>query len=225
MFDNVKSLKFVERNDGDVLATAMVDSVGETMDFRDAVIALGRVEDYMNLVLAEMRRTNRYLTKKAIFEYGKIRERSRVDWILAYQGMICLAANAVWWTAQVEEVFTKVANGQRSAMKDYLNQQNKQIDDLVITGIADPVITVGTLCQFCFFFFQVRADLSRNDRMKFKTIITIDVHARDIIEQFVRDNVLDAEEFAWESQIRFYWMNKLDNLIVTQCTGKIIIQG
>lgn len=55
--------------------------------------------------------------------------------------------------------------------------------------------------------------------MKFKTIITIDVHARDIIEQFVRDNVLDSEEFAWESQIRFYWMNKLDNLIVTQCSG------
>lgn len=57
--------------------------------------------------------------------------------------------------------------------------------------------------------------------MKFKTIITIDVHARDIIEQFVRDNVLDSEEFAWESQIRFYWMNKLDNLIVTQCSGKL----
>lgn len=56
--------------------------------------------------------------------------------------------------------------------------------------------------------------------MKFKTIITIDVHARDIIEQFVRDNVLDSEEFAWESQIRFYWMNKLDNLIVTQCSGE-----
>ncbi|KAJ6635868.1 Dynein axonemal heavy chain 10 [Pseudolycoriella hygida] len=198
MFDNIKSLKFVERNEGDVLATGMVDSVGEFMDFRDPVIAMGRVENWMNLVLSEMRKTNRYLTKKAIFEYGKIRERSRVDWILAYQGMICLAANTVWWTAEVEEVFAKVAGGQRSAMKDFLKQQNKQIDDLVIT---------------------VRADLSRNDRMKFKTIITIDVHARDIIEQFVRDNVLDSEEFAWESQIRFYWINKLDNLLVTQCSG------
>lgn len=134
MFDNIKSLKFIDRNEGDVLATAMVDSVGEIMDFRNSVIAMGRVENWMNSVLAEMRKTNRYLTKKAIFEYGKIRERSRVDWILAYQGMICLAANAVWWTAEVEEVFAKVASGQRSAMKDFLNQQNKQIDDLVITG-------------------------------------------------------------------------------------------
>lgn len=134
MFDNIKSLKFVERNDENVLATGMVDSVGEIMDFRDPLAAVDRVENWMNLVLAEMRKTNRYLTKKAIFEYGKIRERSRVDWILANQGMICLAANAVWWTAEVEEVFVKIANGQRSAMKEFLNQQNKQIDDLVITG-------------------------------------------------------------------------------------------
>lgn len=134
MFDNVKSLKFFERNDGDTLATAMVDSNGEVMDFRDSVIAMDRVEIWMNLVLAEMRKTNRYLTKKAIFEYGKIRERSRVDWILAYQGMVCLAANAVWWTAEVEEVFAKVSLGQRSAMKNFLNGQNKQIDDLVLTG-------------------------------------------------------------------------------------------
>lgn len=134
MFDNIKSLKFVERNEDNVLATAMVDSSGEVMDFRDPVIAVDRVENWMNLVLAEMRKTNRYLTKKAIFEYGKIRERSRVDWILAYQGMICLAANAVWWTAEVEEVFTKVTSGQRGAMKEFLNQQNKQIDDLVFTG-------------------------------------------------------------------------------------------
>lgn len=66
----------------------------------------------------------------------------------------------------------------------------------------------------------VRADLSRNDRLKFKTITTIDVHARDIIDNFVRDNVMDASEFSWESQLRFYWLKEFDNLYVTQCTGK-----
>jgi dynein heavy chain len=29
------------------------------------------------------------------------------------------------------------------------------------------------------------------------------VHARDIIETFVRDSVLDAQEFGWESQLRW----------------------
>ena len=31
----------------------------------------GRVEDWMNAVMAEMWRTNRFLTKKAIYEYAK----------------------------------------------------------------------------------------------------------------------------------------------------------
>jgi dynein heavy chain len=28
--------------------------------------------------------------------------------MLDYQGMVCLAANRVWWTAEVENVFEKV---------------------------------------------------------------------------------------------------------------------
>ena len=51
-------------------------------------------------------------------------------------------------------------------------------------------------------FLAVRANLTPNDRLKFKTIATIDVHARDIIEGFVRDSILDAHEFGWESQLR-----------------------
>lgn len=152
----------------------------------------------MGAMLEEMRVTNRYITKKGIFVYGRHRELTRVDWILMFQGMICLAANQVWWTAEVEEVFFRVAQGNKRAMKEYLVQQNRQIDDLVM---------------------KVRGDLTNNDRLKFKSITTIDVHARDIIEAFVRDNVLDAQEFSWESQLRFYWLKEFDNAYVIQCTG------
>lgn len=31
---------------------------------------------------------------------------------------------------------------------------------------------------------------------------------------------MDAEEFEWESQLRFYWMKSVDNLIIQQCSGK-----
>lgn len=41
------------------------------MDFRYVVYTEGRVEDWMNLVLNEMRSTNKFITKKAIFYYGK----------------------------------------------------------------------------------------------------------------------------------------------------------
>ncbi|XP_050088792.1 dynein axonemal heavy chain 10 [Anopheles aquasalis] len=199
MFDNIKSLRFAKDRFDTPTVTAMISSEGELMEFEHQVTVKDRVENWMSEVLREMRRTNRFITKKAIYDYGKHRELARTDWIMQYQGMVCLAANQVWWTAEVEEVFLKVRQGNKRAMKEYLLEQNRQLDELVL---------------------KVRANLTPNDRLKFKTIATIDVHARDIIEGFVRDSILDGQEFGWESQLRFYWIREVDNLCVLQCTGK-----
>ncbi len=52
---------------------------------------------------------------------------------------------------------------------------------------------------------QVRGELGGDVRRKVNTLVITDVHARDIVDTFVRDSVMDAREFAWESQLRFYW--------------------
>jgi hypothetical protein len=52
---------------------------------------------------------------------------------------------------------------------------------------------------------QVRGELDSDARRKVNTLVITDVHARDIVDSFVRDSVMDASEFAWESQLRFYW--------------------
>ncbi|XP_040982062.1 LOW QUALITY PROTEIN: dynein heavy chain 10, axonemal [Aquila chrysaetos chrysaetos] len=196
MYDNVASLRFQDGDSDVKIATAMISAEGEVMEFRQAVAAEGRVENWMTAVLAEMRRTNRLLTKEAIFRYCE--DRSRVDWMLLYQGMMVLAANQVWWTWEVEDVFRKVKKGEKQAMKLYAKKMHKQIDDLV-TRITMP--------------------LSKNDRKKYNTVLIIDVHARDIVDTFVRDSILQAQEFEWESQLRFYWDREPDELNVRQCTG------
>jgi len=45
----------------------------------------------------------------------------------------------------------------------------------------------------------VRENISSNLRKLVNTLIILDVHARDIVDRFVRDSILDAKEFAWES--------------------------
>uniref|UniRef100_A0A8C5JCI3 Dynein-1, subspecies f n=1 Tax=Junco hyemalis TaxID=40217 RepID=A0A8C5JCI3_JUNHY len=196
MFDNVASLRFKDGDNDEKIATAMISAEGEVMEFRQDVHAVGRVENWMTVVLEEMRRSNRRLTKEAIFRYCE--DRSRVDWMLLFQGMMVLAANQVWWTWEVEDVFRKVKMGEKQAMKVYAKKMHKQIDDLV-TRIMTP--------------------LSKNDRKKYNTVLIIDVHARDIIDVFVRDSILQAQEFEWESQLRFYWVREPDELMVRQCTG------
>ena len=71
MFDNIAKLKFVKGPNNEMLASAMVSSEGECMDFRQQVTADGRVEDWMTDVLNQMRKTNRLITKEAVFFYGE----------------------------------------------------------------------------------------------------------------------------------------------------------
>ncbi|XP_007489994.2 dynein axonemal heavy chain 10 isoform X1 [Monodelphis domestica] len=196
MYDNIASLKFQDGDSGEKLVLAMVSAEGEMMNFRKIVRAEGRVEDWMTAVLHEMRRTNRLITKEAIFRYCE--DKTRVEWMLLYQGMVVLVANQVWWTWEVEDVFRKIKKGEKQAMKAYGQKMHSQIDELVT---------------------QITKPLSRNDRKKYNTVLIIDVHARDIVDSFIRGSILEAREFEWESQLRFYWDREPDELIVRQCTG------
>ena len=71
MFDNIASLRLGKGSSGESVATAMLSSEGEEMVFRSAVNVDGRVEDWMNSMLREMRSTNRLISKEAIFNYCK----------------------------------------------------------------------------------------------------------------------------------------------------------
>ena len=68
MFDNIASLDFVPSGT-DLVAKAMISAEGEVMQFKESILAEGPVEDWMTSVLNEMRRTNRLITKEAIFYY------------------------------------------------------------------------------------------------------------------------------------------------------------
>ena len=69
MFYNISSLRFQAGSSDETLASAMISSEGEVMNFRQAITTEGRVEDWMTNVLNEMRRTNRLITKEAIYKY------------------------------------------------------------------------------------------------------------------------------------------------------------
>ncbi|TUV82046.1 Dynein heavy chain 10, axonemal [Bagarius yarrelli] len=197
MYDNIASLRFETGTNEGTVVGAMVSAEGEVMELRQTIPADGRVEDWMTAVLLEMRRTNRLITKEAIYFYQH--HKSRVDWMLDYQGMVVLAGNQVWWTWEVEDVFCKVSAGDKQALKQYAKKMHGQIDDLVM---------------------RITQPLKKNDRRKLNTVLIIDVHARDIVDSFVRDSITDAREFEWESQLRFYWFKEQDDLFVRQCSAQ-----
>ncbi|XP_076299453.1 dynein axonemal heavy chain 10-like [Lasioglossum baleicum] len=198
MFDNLDKFRFETSSTDRPMAAALISCEKEVMDFRTHVLAEGKIEEWMVVATEEMKKSNRYLTKKAVYNYGKVR-RPRTEWMLDFQGMMILAADQIWWTAEVENVFEKISGGNKHAMKDYLKQLNNQLNEVVTLMGGDT--------------------LTNNDRKKFDMILTIDVHLKDIVEGFVRDSIMDPMEFEWERQLRFYWVHDLDNIWMHQCSG------
>lgn len=75
MYDNIASLRFDVDSNGETVVGAMVSAEGEVMELRQPVPVEGRVEEWMMGVLLEMRKTNRLITKEAIFHYCEDRSR------------------------------------------------------------------------------------------------------------------------------------------------------
>lgn len=86
MFDNIAKLRFEKGPNQEPMANAMISSEGEMMEYRQGILAEGKVEDWMTLVLREMRRTNQLITKEAIFNYCSNKSRS-VALILLYKAV------------------------------------------------------------------------------------------------------------------------------------------
>ena len=193
LFDNCAALRFGR---GNKTVTGMVSAEGETFDFRNVVSCEGAVEVWMTNVESEMRKTLHSISKEGVFNYAKS---TREKWIGQYLGMTAVVGSQIWWTWEVEDVFQRVRGGNKNAMKEFGRKLNDQLAGLTA---------------------MVRTDLGKLDRKKVNTLIIIEVHARDIIDLFIRDSIMDPREFAWESQLRFYWDRAADDITIRQCTGE-----
>lgn len=51
----------------------------------------------------------------------------------------------------------------------------------------------------------IRGNLTKIMRLKIVALVTIEVHARDVLEKLYKSGLVDLSSFEWLSQLRFYW--------------------
>lgn len=76
------------------------------------------------------------------------------------------------WTEEVTRCFEELEGGSENAMKDYKKVYDDRIEKLIR---------------------QVQLDLDNNLRTKIITLITIDVHLRDVVESFIAKKVTECK--------------------------------
>jgi dynein heavy chain len=94
------------------------------------------------------------------------------------------------WTQNSEEAINNMTDNPL-ALEDWFNINVSQIE--VLTDL-------------------VRGELSDLKRRVIVALITVDVHARDIVEELKADQVSSINEFKWMKQLKYYWDEDADDI-------------
>jgi dynein heavy chain len=127
-------------------------------------------------------------------------KKQREYWLNNYCAQLALCATQIMWTEETTRAFDELEAGSEGAMTENLKIINQR---------------VGKLIE------RVRTDLTEEVRTKIITIITIDVHSRDVVEKFCNEKINSAEHFAWQSQLKFYLEQKDKKDTFKKCQSRI----
>ncbi|XP_067915582.1 dynein axonemal heavy chain 3-like [Heterodontus francisci] len=188
-FEGIAQLTFNEEKE----ITHIESAEGERVELVLRIIparAKGLVETWLYEVEKVMKRSLGEVMLQAITAYP---EASREEWVLNWPGQIVLACSIVYWTAAVSQAIT-----QKDGLQDFLNKSNKQIEDIV------------TL---------VRGKLTKMARITLAALITIDVHARDVVAKLNNLGINTTTDFNWIAQLRYYWEKR--KIIVRMITNTV----
>ncbi|KAI5730401.1 hypothetical protein M8J76_013302 [Diaphorina citri] len=171
---------------------AMISPEQETVRLGKGLTARGSVEDWLSKVEKSMFITLRRLMKAALLDFST---RKRTEWVLRHPSQI------VMWCAEITDILNPDMPDSviDSKFKAFEQKCFRELNDLAA---------------------MVRGELTKLQRATLCALITIDVHARDIVSSMVRNQVRNQvrlpSSFEWLKQLRYYWDEEIDN-----CLGKM----
>ncbi|XP_053327234.1 dynein axonemal heavy chain 11-like [Spea bombifrons] len=196
LFDNIADLKFEEGESNAQYAVGMYSREGEFVFFTRPCLCEGQAEGWLGHLEETMRLTVQQEIMEAVTGYE---DKPRDQWMFDYSAQVALTGSQIWWVTDVEIAFERLEEGFETALKDYNRKQIAQLNALINMLVGE---------------------LTPGDRQKIMTVCTIDVHARDVVARLIAHKVSNGQAFAWLSQLRHRWDEKLKECLVNICDAQ-----
>jgi len=188
-FDNINRLDLADPRS--VMVTGMISGEEEKVPFLKEVTAKGEIESWLNDVQKQM--------YDSLFRYMKngkqdYETKDRKEWVLLHPGQIVSSVCQIYWCSQSEAYISNIWDNPNSLF-DWQNVNYFQLEQLTD---------------------HIRSGLNSIQHKIISSLITLDVHGRDIIDKLVAENVQSIQDFNWLQQLRYYWDDQVDDILVKQ---------
>ncbi|KAI3375810.1 hypothetical protein L3Q82_004092 [Scortum barcoo] len=199
-FDNIKSLNIEKagnfssgssKPDSD----GMYSADGEFVNFSHPVLLTKPVEIWLCEIEKVMRITLKEYLNNCLVALKKMTGQ-RDKWVRDWPGQMLITASQIQWTTDVTKaLITGKERGNKYSLK---SMKKKQVSML-----------------HCY-SETIRGNLSKVLRLKIVALVTVEVHARDVIDKLAKAGCSDVNAFEWLSQLRLYWEKDVDDCIIRQ---------
>ncbi|KAJ3406762.1 Dynein heavy chain 7, axonemal [Chytriomyces hyalinus] len=177
-FEGIANLEFDENLD----ILALYSSEKEKLPLLHKVSTMeakGAVERWLLGVEKGMLESVKSVVSEAYYAFFT---KPRNEWVLDWPGQVVLCVSSIFWTIGMEKAIVAGKKG----LDEFCVQLNNEMQDII------------TL---------VRGNLSKMARTTLGALVVIDVHARDVTSQLAQDGLKDIMDFAWLSQLRYYFQD------------------
>lgn len=163
------------------------------VEFEHPVDAKGNIEVWLQRLVDGMQDTVKQTIKRAV---RNVQEMNLDDFIFSNPAQISLLGIQFQWTAD-----TQAALSAAKSDKTIMSKNMKKVDQI----LRDMVL------------ITLRTELSRIERINLETCITVHMHQKESTEELVRKKIKDPTDFEWLKQVRFYWREDKDTVIISIC--------
>ncbi|XP_039313454.1 dynein heavy chain 1, axonemal [Solenopsis invicta] len=175
-----ENIKRLRFENPDLRITTMYSAEHEEVALRPTIYPEGNVENWLGQVENAMRNTLREIIGEAL---EIIETTPREEWVYMWPGQIVLCGGQIQWTAHVEESI------KNDTVPTYYNLMLLHLEKLQKL---------------------IRGPQTEVQRLMLEAVITIEVHAKDVLYKLIQERVTNTNEFEWISQLRYYWVENKD---------------